>query len=1187
MDKRGRVTISAVIVSIILVGILAVHFVLADNGITYSLDEKDSRIVNFFDINGKIGSAELKSHSSPTEIKNVMRGKDRAVMYYEFSNWKDVYINGLGNVKFVDMNTGKEIQKDYYFAKAIYEDVKINDYEKFCIDKTTNGNTSKICEDKVVGNHIENRFVKWEKLENKDIPKEKIIIALITDVNVGDYIDGIWTIAGKQIKEHAVWIEALNVGLKAYWDFNTNGTDVTGGGSNCFGTGTHNDVDGILGGYYYFDSSLEQGLMCISNGGVLNVPYNFTVSLWAKFASVPAPEGLFSLLSNSTGTIGHEELNIFAWGNNALGFEFRPSGGSIDGSGTNAPTHTNEWTHIVMSYNGTSITMWNNGTLFRSMSASGVLNYTGTPNITIGKRQIVSTYFTGGIDEVGLWNRSLSNSEISDLYNNGNGITYSPTAPDSIAPETTIPIITPQNPKSSDNLQCNATLTDNMQTSLTAYWKWYKNNAVYLSGSSSVTNETNSLITTLNAGNATKGEQWICEITPNDGYNNGTALNSSSVTILNSPPNQTNPLLSTLSGKNLSTENLTCYNKSTSDADNDAVVNIYNWYKNSQPLAVLNMPFEINANDYSGNDNDGNISGAIFTNGKIGKALSFDGVNDYVDIPSSASMSGWTAGTIEMWLYLNSTPTTYVATYADIRQSDTYRIHTAFYSTAKPRIALISEGGANIIAESPEPLSLNTWYHVVGTFDASTDESKIWVNGVLKKTNTTAFTNLVTTANDYINMGGRKGTSSFNGSIDEVKVYPYALTPEQISANYNLEYNKIVNQETTAGDNYMCQVTPNDGEEDGATKNSSVAEIKWAITFNITSGEDGSQINSLDNIVCNNSWSSGSVSSPFEFGFEPGSYECTFSKTNYYEKTIIFNANNDKLVEAKLSYHYHLTVEEHTWLEAIYNCLYSGDCSLYNLLLEVNQTVGKIWENTKPTDNSVITFENITNNVVDSAHNLTMDYTVNIPIKAGYSLGTYLPVRIGYWFLNNANTTCYNQGNKPIRVEEPYCQPLIIETLGPMGGSVSFNVKLHPELPAGNYSIKRIIDIDPNNVWINYGQELVSTFTMAESLTNYGISVEKTGENNPTISSTSSQTTSSNSGGNSGNSVTNVYNTYNVTNIAQENKTKDNTNKPIGITGSIIGTLLSKGNIIISLGVLSGLFISFIIFRTIIKLKKR
>ena len=279
-------------------------------------------------------------------------------------------------------------------------------------------------------------------------------------------------------------------------------------------------------------------------------------------------------------------------------------------------------------------------------------------------------------------------------------------------------------------------------------------------------------------------------------------------------------------------------------------------------------------------------------------------------------------------------------------------------------------------------------------------------------------------------------------------------------------------------------------------------------------------------------------------------------------------------------------------MEAIYNCLYSGDCSLYNLLLEVNKTVSNIWEHTKPTDESVVLFENVTNKVIDSSNNLTIDYSVYIPIKAGYSLGAYLPVRIGYFFLDVDNITCYNQGNKPTGVEDPYCQPLIIETLGPMGGSVNFTVKLHPSLPEGDYSIKRIIDIDPLGVWYNYGQEIIGSFTMLESLNNYGIVLETTGESNPTTNQQSNSQESSSSS----ESTTTIIKEKEIIKIIQdseEDKEEDesdedkiiNLNKP-GITGGVIGSLLSGGSLIFIITIIGGILVAFIVSKKIIKIKK-
>ena len=480
----------------------------------------------------------------------------------------------------------------------------------------------------------------------------------------------------------------------------------------------------------------------------------------------------------------------------------------------------------------------------------------------------------------------------------------------------------------------------------------------------------------------------------------------------------------------------------------------------------------------------------------------------------------------------------------------------------------------------------NIWHLATITFDNNANENnfRLYLDGNKEAEKTEH--NLPSYKDNDLTIG-----QGFEGDLDEFRIYETALSSEQVSNDYNLGYNTMVSQETSAGDNWMCQVTPNDAEADGTTLNSNELSILVSITFNVTSGEDGSQISNF-NVNCNNSFSASGVSSPYETGFLPGSYECTFVKTfpEYYNKTIIFGADMDKIVNIKMSKKAYLTNEEHTWLEGIYNCVVLGDCELYNLLLEINQTVGKIWSHTQPTDESVITFENITNKVVDSTHNLTIDYTVHIPIKAGYALGTYLPVRIGYWFMDETNTTCYNQGTKPTGVEEPYCQPLIAETIGQMGGSVSFEVKLHPNLPAGNYNVKRIIDIDPNNVWINYGQETIGMITLAEALTSSpGISLAKIGEAMPSSSSTSASSTQSTTSG-GGSSV--IYLNSKDSSDSDNSKDKEaaDSNKP-GITGAAIGKggLLSGGEFVAVTVILCVTFVVFLVIssRTLIKIKAK
>jgi hypothetical protein len=77
--------------------------------------------------------------------------------------------------------------------------------------------------------------------------------------------------------------------------------------------------------------------------------------------------------------------------------------------------------------------------------------------------------------------------------------------------------------------------------------------------------------------------------------------------------------------------------------------------------AVLVMHFDEGsgtiAKDDSGYGNDGTIYGAKWVDGKYGKALSFDGVDDYLEVPDSDILdSGTSDFSISLWYKANSVP---------------------------------------------------------------------------------------------------------------------------------------------------------------------------------------------------------------------------------------------------------------------------------------------------------------------------------------------------------------------------------------------------------------------------------------------------------------------------------------------------------------------------------------------------
>jgi hypothetical protein len=197
--------------------------------------------------------------------------------------------------------------------------------------------------------------------------------------------------------------------------------------------------------------------------------------------------------------------------------------------------------------------------------------------------------------------------------------------------------------------------------------------------------------------------------------------------------------------------------------------------------------------DLSGNGNNGTLNLGTSGNtdpskawvpGKFGTALSFDGVDDYVEIPSSASLDTTEAITMEAWVKLN--PGGADISYDIIRRTSGYEFYVG-RDDGRIRIALQSGaswynyGSISSIARDGK-----TWYHIVGTWDKSTGKIKLYINGSLDVTRDGITTSLSPSGNFYI--GGFSINYSTYGLIDEVRIYNYARTPDEIRLDYNAGY---------------------------------------------------------------------------------------------------------------------------------------------------------------------------------------------------------------------------------------------------------------------------------------------------------------------------------------------------------------------------------------------------------------
>jgi len=195
------------------------------------------------------------------------------------------------------------------------------------------------------------------------------------------------------------------------------------------------------------------------------------------------------------------------------------------------------------------------------------------------------------------------------------------------------------------------------------------------------------------------------------------------------------------------------------------------------------------AGDGSGNGNRGTLTnGPTWVDGKRGKALNFDGVDDVVNAGSAAVLDNLTASTfsVSAWIYPRSMGGSFFMK-RDSSGNAGWSSHI-YDSNGRMRVSITRLSGLNRIT-SNNAINTNVWQHVVFTWSGGTLAAniKIYING---KETTYSYTEDIngTLDNDSANpltIGGESdGGSPFPGLIDDVRVYNRALSATEVQALY-------------------------------------------------------------------------------------------------------------------------------------------------------------------------------------------------------------------------------------------------------------------------------------------------------------------------------------------------------------------------------------------------------------------
>jgi len=509
-----------------------------------------------------------------------------------------------------------------------------------------------------------------------------------------------------------------------------------GNNGNCSGTGCPNwNATGRYGGAYTFDGVNDYVTLAQPISGIQSA--NYSISAWVRqSAGVGATN--FNEIFYQGYDGAHEirlELNVV---NCYAVFNTYEAGyGSVLGT-TNACD--GKWHYLTAVKSGTTGYIYVDG---NQQNSSTVKNVASTDRATIGAARYtggITYFFNGSIDEVRIWNRSLSAAEIQQQY-------YS-----------------------------------NLNKYDADKWIFYKNESLPEPYSSMTYNYYSCVKDTGGNENCTETRTLTSQaVYPGISFasptpENGTNTTNTSV-VLNVSITEANLKEVKKSWNGI---NYTFYN--------DSLVLMMN-FDNVSTLGENSSLVK----DLSKYGNNGNCSGATCptwnASGKYGGAYTFDGVSKYFTLTTSY------LGTInhtECAWFQTSSPSVGQIIYAERSSTSTNPVKSQLYLISS-KITYISRNDSSIgnAVTGITTILANTWYHACGV--KANNVTYVYLNGVLEGSNNSAvgaFTVDRFSIGAYFYQPILAYQSFFNGTLDELRTWNRSLSADEIKQHYYSNLNK-------------------------------------------------------------------------------------------------------------------------------------------------------------------------------------------------------------------------------------------------------------------------------------------------------------------------------------------------------------------------------------------------------------
>lgn len=205
---------------------------------------------------------------------------------------------------------------------------------------------------------------------------------------------------------------------------------------------------------------------------------------------------------------------------------------------------------------------------------------------------------------------------------------------------------------------------------------------------------------------------------------------------------------------------------------------------------VAYYPFNGNANDESGNGNDGVVNGATLITdrfGNVNSAYEFDGINNSITVSNQFFDNGYGSYVINLWLSINDINQTMQAIYNTIPHHGeglAFNHENSLDNMSHWKNSNTSVVSWDIFTSNPFEYSpfLNSTTYMITVVKSETTYS-YYVNGFLDKTTEVSqsaenqFTGMIFGLNAF-------GNEPFNGILDDIGIWNRALTEQEVADLY-------------------------------------------------------------------------------------------------------------------------------------------------------------------------------------------------------------------------------------------------------------------------------------------------------------------------------------------------------------------------------------------------------------------